>query len=671
MDVLNIALTSIISLLFIVLLGSKDILINWVRNWCRKFSHANTYTNIHYHEGIRTLIISDESECVAAITELLNYCPQVVGLDLEWKSTDKHEIESKVSLMQIAFDNKLIILIRLHLLNNIPSQLISFLNNVTILKCGVGIYGDKKKLFKDYKIDMIGCIELNDVYISVHKEHNSFYGLQRFTINLLKSEMKYKNNINHSKWECDQLTKRQIDYAANDALIGYKIFMAIFNDKRNKNNDILQFCFGKIDKNLFSQKSFSKLKNRQNGNSKRKKNIRKFEKIGPKAIECICNNKMAEVFVKDCVKNAKSKVQRRSKYLICNKCFEEQKDGNQKIYECKDQKSIFCEKGYFLCKDCSLKPKEDDFGYKILDKDGDLLHWCSLRMFTLFRASKDWVKRLDRHTIQMQVDVGTINPDNCNENYFRHIAWITAKRCYICDSESGQILPFKITPKWFKEEILGYRVPFCTSCRVKYHNEQTTFCHEMCEKYLMESDEKYQKIYDTKSIKKYIDLIQYKKNRVLLDVDTQNKYIKSIMEFYYANYDLDLNEPRMTVDELRIKECEFNVGLGIDWWKNKKDYKTIFIRNVMRKICTSYCRKRHDEYMRVILNQYFKGKPLEFAELLREHFMESMNPVNVNKKYPAFEVLYNEEKDSVFDPVEDEYRPRLPKESFVALTDEK
>eukprot|EP01084_Bolivina_argentea_P040807 75322_1 len=676
MEVFNIALTLIIALLIVLALGSKDLLLHWIGNWYRKLSHSNPYTSIHYHEGIKTIIINNESECIYAINELLAYSPQIVGFDLEWKSkTVKDEIQSKISLMQIAFDNKLIILIRLHLLNNIPSQLISFLNDVTIIKSGVGIYGDKKKLFNDYNINIFGCIELNDIYISVNKQHDSFYGLQRFTKELLKTEMKYKNKINHCEWECKTLTKQQIDYAANDALIGYIIFMEIFNNKckYSNNNNILQFCFGQIDKNLFSAKSFSKLKNRKNSNKPRK-NGKRFEKSGPKAVECICNNKMVMSLVKNCVKNNKCKVQNRSKYLVCHKCYAQQIDENKQIYECKEQKSIFCEKGYFLCINCSLKPKEENYAYKILDKDGDLLHCCSLRMFTLFRAAKDWVERLDRYTIKMKVDVSSININHWDETYFRHIAWITAKKCYVCNSESGSIIPWKCVPKWFKQDILGYRIPICSNCRVKYHKQQILFCHTFCEKYLMKNDAKYEMIYKVKNIKKYIDLIQYEKNRKLLSVEIQNKYIENILKFYYANYTLDWNEPLIDSKELMLKNCEFNGILGIDWWKNKKNYKTIFIRNVLRKICSSYCRKKQDEYMKEILNEYFKEKPLKFAELLRDHLMDNMKPINYNKKYPAFEVLYNEEENVVFDPVEDTFRPKVPKSpksNFVVLQDDK
>lgn len=98
-------------------------------------------------------------------------------------------------------------------------------------------------------------------------------------------------------------------------------------------------------------------------------------------------------------------------------------------------------------------------------------------------------------------------------------------------------------------------------------------------------------------------------------------------------------------ENIKIRECDFNAEIGIDWWRNKGDFRTIVIREVIFAICSCNGRKRrdHDLYARRILNEYFKDSPIHFAERIRDHFMETMKPKCSNKKYPAFQVYYLED----------------------------
>lgn len=610
-------------------------------------SYINNRGRTVYHENIKTIIVRNECECIHAIKKLLSFSPQIVGFDLEWKSDKESKGKRKASLMQIAFDNRLIILIRLHLMKHFPIELISFLNNVCIIKCGVSIYSDKIKLFNDYKLSMHGVVDLNDIY-----SNDEVLGLNAFSELLLGQSMKYKKNINHSQWECHSLSAEQINYAANDALIGYRVFMQIFLQKKNKKNkkDFMQFCFGKIDKKTSKLSKKRRIKQRKN-----KKNKIKINSV--KSVECICNNKMSLVLVSECVKNKKSRIQKLSKFIVCNRCHQFLCNPMDKIYECKVGKSIFCEFGYFLCLQCSEKPNDEHYEYRILDKNGDLLHICSLRMFTLFRASKHWVDRLDRFTIKMRVNVDKINVAHNTDSYFRHIAWLNTK-CFVCNAHNAndQIFPFKIIPKWFKTNqcALGYRIQFCSVCRSKYNKVQNTFCHKLCEQYLMKTDVEYERLYKMKQIKKCVDCIQYLSKRRITSIETQNQIIQKIHSFYCQYYFDDAIDVELNVNDLMLRECEMNNEIGIDWWRNKNDFKTMNIRRMALMISTNFHRRQYHEYMHKILNDFFKDNALKFAELLRMNLMKEMKPKNYNRKYPAFEILYVEDNDAKFPIGDDE-----------------
>jgi len=313
-----------------------------------------------------------------------------------------------------------------------------------------------------------------------------------------------------------------------DALTGYQVFMALFDQRSidQHNDDILEFAFGRIDIGT-TPKSFM----RRCGKSTKCRSIspRKKQKYNSfsasvASVQCICNNKMEQIAVREGtkLKHMKSRVQCQSQYVLCHRCFGEQTDPNGMVYHCVEKKSIFCHWGYFLCPSCAVK--DVHYQYRILDKDGDLLHCCSLKMFTLFRAAQNWVQRLDRFTIQMKVDVFPIDTTTpFDKNFFRHIAWITQDGCYVCGGTMYDLFPYKIIPKWFDcdEEILGYRVLLCSRCRSTWLKHQSPFIHSLCEQHLMKGDEGYQQIYATRNIKQFIDAIKFEYVRRTLGGHTE------------------------------------------------------------------------------------------------------------------------------------------------------
>merc|ERR1712113_195761 len=112
--------------------------------------------------------------------------------------------------------------------------LLAILKNKNIIKCGVGIIGDRDKLYNDYRINIERCIELNHVYFRYKSV--KCIGLKKLCEKVLHFEMKYKSKkITMSNWENKYLSENQIFYAAEDALIGYQIF-----DELIKNNN--QMC---------------------------------------------------------------------------------------------------------------------------------------------------------------------------------------------------------------------------------------------------------------------------------------------------------------------------------------------------------------------------------------------------------------------------------------------
>lgn len=230
-------------------------------------------------------IVSNEKALKLVVDELISYNPLYLGIDCEWRPNIKGQLQSnKVSIIQIAHQ-KIIILIRLNKIKNvdhafISSGLLSIFSNVNIYKCGVGVYHDKKKLFNDYNINLLSCIELNHLYSKYNttKDQDSanFMGLKSLSKIVLNVDMKYKfddKSVTCSDWATDgDLTDKQIIYAAEDAHVAYNMFDKLIKQNVSRDDEINDqvlddICFGIVDLN---KSIINGHKNKKHNNAKRK-----------------------------------------------------------------------------------------------------------------------------------------------------------------------------------------------------------------------------------------------------------------------------------------------------------------------------------------------------------------------------------------------------------------
>lgn len=237
--------------------------------------------------AICTKVAVTSKECIRLIKELESYKPAIIGFDIEWeskrlrKTSTKKKKNGKVSLLQLGHKD-IVILIRLKLLRKIPIELHSFLSNIKILKAGIGIFEDSQKLFEDYGLSVFGCVDIEQVFghkVSIRKQHKlkaDYYkkavcdlsksdlknalGLNSMSCMLLHREMKYKKLTNkndengfHTKWNNEKLSVDHINYAADDALIGYKLFIKLM-DILHCDASYWTVCSGFVDRKKTKKK---------------------------------------------------------------------------------------------------------------------------------------------------------------------------------------------------------------------------------------------------------------------------------------------------------------------------------------------------------------------------------------------------------------------------------
>lgn len=278
--------------------------------YSRDKSCVSKLPTIATHRGIKIKIARTTQECVTGITELLSSNPCILGLDCEWKPYFNQDGYNKISLLQLS-NNKICLLIRLHLIDTIPACLVNILINPQIVKVGLNIAFDAKKLYKDYNLQVYGCVDIKHFIFekcvfgendhetnrtnmnTSQKAHVQFLQNVRFskldelsrlllnnsdshhdTITTSDSEtncdIKTTNvrnicsnnngNVNNysidfvkdkhvtmSNWEIIKLTKEQIDYAAKDAIYGYYSFIQCVLNMDNK-----ELSFDWINKNNYN-----------------------------------------------------------------------------------------------------------------------------------------------------------------------------------------------------------------------------------------------------------------------------------------------------------------------------------------------------------------------------------------------------------------------------------
>lgn len=115
------------------------------------------------------VVFEDLDACEAKLCEEIeNYSHEIIvlGLDCEWVSQERQEESpvSPVALLQLAFPKGTCFLIRLCKMKaTLPEKLRDILEDRNVLKTGVGISEDTKKLNSCYGLVMQGCVDLRHV----------------------------------------------------------------------------------------------------------------------------------------------------------------------------------------------------------------------------------------------------------------------------------------------------------------------------------------------------------------------------------------------------------------------------------------------------------------------------------------------------------------------------
>ncbi|KAH8086648.1 ribonuclease H-like domain-containing protein [Cristinia sonorae] len=150
-----------------------------------------------------------------------------LGFDLEWKPCFvKGQKENPVAVVQLASADR-ILLIQVSAMHTFPVKLREVLEDPAIVKAGVSILNDTKKLWHDYGVNVSNCVDLGLLARTVDNPH--WKGKYSWPIGLSRLCEVYfgqslaKGKVQRSNWE-SLLSAKQQEYAANDCHSGWALY---------------------------------------------------------------------------------------------------------------------------------------------------------------------------------------------------------------------------------------------------------------------------------------------------------------------------------------------------------------------------------------------------------------------------------------------------------------
>lgn len=169
---------------------------------------------LRHYEG-KIVIAATEEQIENAVTEINQ--STVVGFDTEAKPTFIKGQIRNIGLIQVATERK-VFLLRVHK-TGVTDSLHKLLENEDILKVGIGLKDDYNLLDRLRSFEPEGFLDLNDTMAELGAES---IGARNLAAMIL--EIRISKSAQTSNWELEELSQKQLNYAATDAWICLEIY---------------------------------------------------------------------------------------------------------------------------------------------------------------------------------------------------------------------------------------------------------------------------------------------------------------------------------------------------------------------------------------------------------------------------------------------------------------
>jgi ribonuclease D len=165
----------------------------------------------------RISVVRNKDELAAAMHKLAGHT--LLGFDTETRPAYKKGESYQPSLLQLANDNEVFIFQLKHL--GLSKPLCRILADPAIIKAGVSLDYDIRELKKLSPFKPAGFKDLGDLAKKAGIKNHGLRGLAAVLLGIRISK-----GAQTSNWSRDVLTRQQIGYAATDAWVGRKLYLA-------------------------------------------------------------------------------------------------------------------------------------------------------------------------------------------------------------------------------------------------------------------------------------------------------------------------------------------------------------------------------------------------------------------------------------------------------------
>jgi len=162
-------------------------------------------------------VVRNRDQLTAAIRKLAGHT--LLGFDTETRPAYKKGESYLPSLLQLAGDNEVFIFQLKHL--GLAKPLREILADAAIIKAGVSLDYDIRELKKLSHFKAAGFMDLGNLARKAGIKNHGLRGLAAVFLGIRISK-----GAQTSNWSKDVLTRQQIQYAATDAWVGRKLYLA-------------------------------------------------------------------------------------------------------------------------------------------------------------------------------------------------------------------------------------------------------------------------------------------------------------------------------------------------------------------------------------------------------------------------------------------------------------
>ena len=165
----------------------------------------------------RTSVVRSKDELAAAMLKLAGH--NLLGFDTETRPAYKKGESYLPSILQLANDKEVFIFQLKHL--ELTKPLRKILEDPAIIKAGVSLDFDIRELKKLSPFNPAGFKDLGELAKKAGIKNHGLRGLAAVFLGFRISK-----GAQTSNWSRDVLTRQQIQYAATDAWVGRKLYLA-------------------------------------------------------------------------------------------------------------------------------------------------------------------------------------------------------------------------------------------------------------------------------------------------------------------------------------------------------------------------------------------------------------------------------------------------------------